>query len=154
MDPHANTQREQGPQRQQSKYPAFENRKGWGSLICDSTNNERVGQPAGEIPITNGDPNTYKFSGKERDSESGLDNFGARYNTSSLGRFMTTDPIHIMKQKVLDPQQWNMYAFVRNNPSSFTDPTGMYLVSCSHVNLKCQKAAENAERERQKALKS
>jgi hypothetical protein len=30
----------------------------------------------------------YKFAGKERDSESGLDNFGARYDASSLGRFM------------------------------------------------------------------
>jgi RHS repeat-associated protein len=33
----------------------------------------------------------YKFTGKERDSESGLDNFGARYHASSLGRFMTPD---------------------------------------------------------------
>ncbi len=33
-----------------------------------------------------------KFTGKERDSESGLDNFGARFNSSSLGRFMTPDP--------------------------------------------------------------
>ena len=33
----------------------------------------------------------YKFTGKERDSESGLDNFGARYNSSSLGRFMSPD---------------------------------------------------------------
>ncbi len=33
----------------------------------------------------------YKFNGKERDTESGLDNFGARYDTSNLGRFMTAD---------------------------------------------------------------
>ena len=33
----------------------------------------------------------YKFTGKERDSESGLDMFGARYYRSSLGRFMTPD---------------------------------------------------------------
>jgi RHS repeat-associated protein len=33
----------------------------------------------------------YKFTGKERDAESGLDNFGARYDASSLGRFMTPD---------------------------------------------------------------
>ncbi len=36
---------------------------------------------------------THKFTGKERDSESGLDNFGKRYNASSLGRFMTPDPL-------------------------------------------------------------
>lgn len=35
---------------------------------------------------------TYKFTGKERDSESGLDNFGARYDSSSMGRFMSPDP--------------------------------------------------------------
>ncbi len=46
----------------------------------------------GEIPISNcGDSNHYKFTGKERDSESGLDMFGARYYGSSLGRFMTPD---------------------------------------------------------------
>jgi RHS repeat-associated protein len=54
----------------------------------------------------------YKFTGKERDTESGLDNFGKRYNASSMGRFMTPDPVGIMKQKLLDPQQWNMYAYV------------------------------------------
>ena len=43
--------------------------------------------------ITAGDSNRYKFTGKERDSESGLDNFGKRYNASSLGRFMTPDPL-------------------------------------------------------------
>jgi RHS repeat-associated protein len=36
--------------------------------------------------------NTHNFEGKERDSESGLDNFGARYYASSLGRFMSPDP--------------------------------------------------------------
>lgn len=40
-------------------------------------------------------PSTYKFTGKERDSESGLDNFGARYDASSMGRFMTPDPANI-----------------------------------------------------------
>ena len=33
----------------------------------------------------------YKFTGKERDSESGLDDFGARYFTSNMGRWMTPD---------------------------------------------------------------
>jgi RHS repeat-associated protein len=36
-------------------------------------------------------PLPHKFTGKERDSESGLDNFGARYNSSQFGRFMTPD---------------------------------------------------------------
>lgn len=62
-----------------------------------------------------------KFTGKERDAESGLDYFGARNDASSVGRFMTPDPLHIMKQKLIDPQQWNMYAYVRNNPLRFVD---------------------------------
>jgi RHS repeat-associated protein len=69
----------------------------------------------------------YKFTGKERDSESGLDNFGKRYHASSMGRFMTPDPIGIIKQKLRDPQQWNMYSYARNNPLRFTDPTGQYV---------------------------
>jgi RHS repeat-associated protein len=96
----------------------------------------------------------YKFTGKERDSESGLDNFGARYNASTMGRFMTPDPIHIMKQKFLDPQQWNMYAYVRNNPLRFVDPTGKYLVNCGDGDKKCNKAADKFEKQREKDLKS
>jgi RHS repeat-associated protein len=38
----------------------------------------------------------YKFTGKERDSESGLDNFGARYYSSSLGRFLSVDPSDLL----------------------------------------------------------
>ncbi|MGA8274002.1 MAG: RHS repeat-associated core domain-containing protein [Candidatus Sulfotelmatobacter sp.] len=45
----------------------------------------------GEISITYGDLNRYKFTGKERDTESGLDNFGARFYGSNIGRFMTPD---------------------------------------------------------------
>lgn len=47
----------------------------------------------GEIPITSGDSNHHKFTGKERDAESALDNFGVRYFGSSLGRFETADPL-------------------------------------------------------------
>jgi RHS repeat-associated protein len=96
----------------------------------------------------------YKFAGKERDSESGLDYFGARHNGSTMGRFMTPDPLQIMKQKLVDPQQWNMYAYVRNNPLRFVDPTGAYLVNCAQGDKKCNKAADNFEKQRQKDLNS
>jgi len=46
---------------------------------------------------------SYKFTGKERDSESGLDNFGARYMGSSLGRFMSPDEF-FKDSHVGDPQ--------------------------------------------------
>lgn len=36
----------------------------------------------------------HMFTGKERNTESGFDNFGKRYDASSLGRFMTLDAFH------------------------------------------------------------
>jgi RHS repeat-associated protein len=65
-----------------------------------------------------------QFTGKERDLESGLDYFGARYYGSALGRFTSSDPKILSKQKLNDPQQWNGYAYVRNNPFQFVDPNG------------------------------
>src|SRR5207244_11481299 len=55
----------------------------------------------GERGITDtGIGNNYKFTGKERDQESGLDNFGARYNSSSVGRFSTHDPCNPVAKKI------------------------------------------------------
>jgi RHS repeat-associated protein len=109
----------------------------------------------GEIPITSGDPNHYKFTGKERDPESGLDNFIKRYHASSLGRFMTPDPIGMMKQKLLDPQQWNMYSYTRNNPLRFMDPTGMYNTDCKSQDIKgCSKDIQNLDANVKKDLQS
>ena len=83
----------------------------------------------GEItPYVNSCPQNYKFTGKERDDESGLDNFGARYNSSNMGRFMSPDPRDASGlAHMTDPQSWNGYSYVRNNPLNATDPTGMIL---------------------------
>jgi len=85
--------------------------------------------------------NHYKFTGKERDAESGLDNFGARYNSSSMGRFMSPDPIVITRRRVTDPQRFNLYAYARNNPLRYTDPTGMDLweKGCGKESDECHK---------------
>jgi RHS repeat-associated protein len=64
-------------------------------------------------------------TGKERDSESGLDNFGARYFGSNMGRFMSPDPGTPTPLHLLNPQRWNMYSYGLNNPFSYTDSTGM-----------------------------
>jgi RHS repeat-associated protein len=68
---------------------------------------------------------SYKFTGKERDTESGLDNFGARYDSSSLARFMTPDPVSATPIHLINPQRWNMYSYVVNNPLTYIDPDGM-----------------------------
>ena len=53
------------------------------------------------------------FTGKERDSESGLDNFGARYYSSNMGRFMSPDwaskPEAVPYSSLSDPQTLNLY---------------------------------------------
>jgi RHS repeat-associated protein len=66
----------------------------------------------------------YPYTGKERDSETGLDNFGARYHGSNLGRFMTPDPENAGAEPD-DPQSWNGYAYARNNPLQMIDPSGL-----------------------------
>jgi RHS repeat-associated protein len=126
------------------------------SVITDSAGNIKSESDyypwGGELQFTNNDSNHYKFTGKERDSESGLDLMGARYYSSSLGRFTKPDPLMIQKQKLLDPQQWNMYQYARNNPLRFTDPTGKYVCADS---AKCDsKQDTDFEKARQRDLKS
>jgi RHS repeat-associated protein len=67
-------------------------------------------------------PPSYKFTGYERDSETGLDYAFARYYSSSLNRFYSTDPLG---GSIGSLQSHNGYAYVLNNPSNFIDPTGM-----------------------------
>jgi RHS repeat-associated protein len=64
----------------------------------------------------------HHFTGKERDAESGNDYFGARYYGSNLGRFVSPDDGS--DQSPDDPQSWNLYSYVRNNPLINTDPDG------------------------------
>jgi RHS repeat-associated protein len=105
--------------------------------------------PYGE-QIFGGSSTTHRFTGQERDSESGLDNFGARYDSSSLGRFMTPDPLG---GRLIDPQTLNKYSYVRNNPINLTDPTGMY--TCEDDENKCKTKQDLAfEKARQQDLKS
>ena len=68
------------------------------------------------------------FTGKERDSETGLDFFGARYFSAAQGRSTTPDwsmtPQPVPYADLSDPQTLNLYGYVRNNPLSRTDPDG------------------------------
>ena len=66
-----------------------------------------------------------QFTGKERDSETGLDYFGARYYGSTMGRLLSPDPDNASAFLYPDdPQSWNGYAYARNNPLTYTDLTG------------------------------
>ncbi len=70
----------------------------------------------------------HKYTGKERDAETGLDFFGERYFSSAQGRFTSPDAMLAKKEWLADPQRWNKYAYVRNNPLRFVDPNGEDLI--------------------------
>jgi RHS repeat-associated protein len=82
-------------------------------------------------------PTEHHFTGKERDTESGLDYFGARYYASAVGRF--TSPDWSAKEDPVpyavlgDPQSLNLYSYVRNNPLSHSDPDGHDCPTCQMI---------------------
>src|SRR5579862_3584812 len=102
------------------------------SVITDAAGNIKSESDyypwGGELQFANGDPNHYKFTGKERDTETGLDYFGARYYANPLGRFITPDwaakPAAVPYAVLGDPQSLNLYSYVRNIPTSKVDVDG------------------------------
>jgi RHS repeat-associated protein len=100
-------------------------------LITDA-NHVRVAEHAyypfgSEISITphESTEEPMKFTGHERDIVAGgyltLDYMHARYYSSSLGRFLSVDPMDGSAHK---PQSWNRYTYVEDNPMKFTDADG------------------------------
>lgn len=57
-----------------------------------------------------------------------LDYFGARYLHSATGRFTSVDPLVAADAALVDPQLWNRFAYVRNNPHRYSDPDGRQVV--------------------------
>ncbi|MGA8908099.1 MAG: RHS repeat-associated core domain-containing protein, partial [Acidobacteriaceae bacterium] len=84
--------------------------------------------PYGDAETCGPTPTENLYTGKERDSESGNDYFGARYYASTMGRFLSPDwsakeePVPYAKMD--DPQTLNLYSYMRNNPLGGTDPDG------------------------------
>ena len=83
-----------------------------------------------------------KFTSKERDVETGLDYFGARYFSAAQGGFTTADwsavPQAVPYMDSKDPQTLNLYGYVRNNPPSKRDPDGHTCAGddCDNVKVK------------------
>jgi RHS repeat-associated protein len=73
---------------------------------------------------TGGDGVRQQFTSKERDIETGLDYFGARYFANNQGRFISIDPFAGSGRATM-PQSWNKYSYVLNNPLVLVDPDGM-----------------------------
>jgi RHS repeat-associated protein len=78
-------------------------------------------QPFGEPLAASSEPR--RFTGAERDAETGFDYFGARYYQSQIGRLTSVDPGHVGGD-ILNPQSWNGYSYALNNPLRFVDPLG------------------------------
>jgi RHS repeat-associated protein len=72
----------------------------------------QVGRSAAEVSLKR-----YRYTGKERDEESGLDYYGARYSAPWLARWASTDPAGLADGP-------NLYVFVRLNPVIHADITG------------------------------
>jgi RHS repeat-associated protein len=81
-----------------------------------------------------------RFAGlQERDAESQLDPTPNRMFYNYLGRWLTPDPAGVNAINLTDPQTWNMYPYVRNNPTTRTDPSGLYDFQnpCEKANKQC-----------------
>ena len=75
-------------------------------------------------PATADDATPLHFTGKERDTESGNDYFGARYYASTMGRWTSPDPSGLFFADPANPQSMNLYAYVANNPINSIDTDG------------------------------
>ena len=105
------------------------------------------------ISGTCGDISPMHFTGKERDTESNLDNFEARYYSSTMGRFMTPDwaakPVTVPYAQFGDPQTLNLYTYVENGPLNRIDSDGhkeepVAVAPCHQQTCVGQQAQNNA----------
>ncbi|MEW6108398.1 MAG: RHS repeat-associated core domain-containing protein [Nitrospirota bacterium] len=90
-------------------------------------------KPFGEEQAIEATTENYKmFVGKEKDKETGLYYFGARYLSDRIGRFTSVDPVGPVDEKtgkvnekmLLNPQKMNRYSYAINNPYRYVDPDG------------------------------
>jgi RHS repeat-associated protein len=92
-----------------------------------ATQNSWASDPFGDYLKAQGsgaDATEHHFTGKERDSESGNDYFGARYYESGIGRFISVDPITITQTRLGDPQRLDLYVYALDNPRKYVDARG------------------------------
>jgi RHS repeat-associated protein len=101
-------------------------RSNMSGMVCETI----TSLPYGDNESSSGSCSNYSpmhFTGKMRDTESNLDDFDARYYSSQWGRFMSPDDVTITPERLTNPQQLNLYAYVANNPLRYIDPTGEIL---------------------------
>ena len=107
----------------------YENRLGGGVTAAYDRDNKRVwGGVSGTAQVdfyaTRPNPNGREMSGAYYRDASGLDYADQRYY-SNTGRFVTPNPYR-GSGGAADPQSWNRYAYVQDDPVNFNDPTGLF----------------------------
>ena len=96
-------------------------------LFTDASGNSIGTQghlPFGESWYSTGTVDKWKFTSYERDTDTNLDYARMRFNSGRLARFMSPDP-YAGSIDIGNPQSWNRYAYVINDPLNFIDPTGL-----------------------------
>ncbi len=98
---------------------------GSSQIITDASGNvveEAAYRPYGSIRYHTGpDTARYTFTGQEFDADAGLYHLGARFYDAILGRFISADSL---VPGTHNPQNFNRYAYVNNNPIRYSDPSG------------------------------
>jgi RHS repeat-associated protein len=119
--------RSQTSQTNSSVYYFFSDHLGSSRIVTDSAGTVVEDSDfypfGGERVVLDGLNNNYKFTGHERDGESGLDYFIARHYAFTLGRFLQPDPGPFVLRNA---QSLNRYSYALNNPLRFVDPSGEY----------------------------
>jgi RHS repeat-associated protein len=113
------------------------------SMFTDHTGTARedmVFYPWGDVWQQWGSGGYYFAYLPYRDTTTTTDLTTARISSPNFGRWFTPDPIGTKAVKLDDPQTWNMYAYVRNNPTTLTDPTGLWwwAQACAATDQTCQ----------------
>lgn len=126
---------------------------------------EELYAPAGGRTTTmgyaSGDAVRQQFTSKERDVETGLDYFLARYYSAVQGRFTSPDPT-LLSVSGFNPQTWNRYSYVLANPLTYVDPLGLWALESQTIykkdrngNLELDKRGRpRVERVEMKAVKT
>ena len=112
-------------------YYTLKDHLGSASVVTDSTGaivGEQRYYPFGETRLTTGSMFTDKlFTGQREMTGLGIYHYGARFYSPKLGRFLSADT---MVPNPANPQDFNCYSYVRNNPIRFTDPSGNIPIDC------------------------
>jgi RHS repeat-associated protein len=112
-------------------HPSAPLRAGLGSasLTTDANGNKFSEQryyPYGDTR-SGASPTDRQFTGQRHEASLGLYDYGARFYSPYLGRFLSADTL---VPNAANPQDLNRYSYTRNNPLKYTDPTGHICVPC------------------------